>query len=77
MGIPDGLKIEMMGNVYAGSGDGVNVWNAGGNLVGKILVQGGVANFAFGELGVMFLLNEERLYRIDLSREIMTADRRR
>ena len=77
VGIPDGIKVDKMGNVYAGCGDGVNVWSAGGDLAGKILVQGGVSNFGFGEAGVMFLLNEKRLYRVDLSREIMTAVRRR
>jgi len=75
-GIPDGIKVDTMGNVYAGCGDGVHVWNAGGDLAGKILVQGGVANFGFGEAGVMFLLNEKRLYRVDLSREVMTAVQR-
>lgn len=77
LGIPDGIKVDTMGNVYAGCGDGVHIWNAGGDLSGKILVQGGIANFGFGEAGVMFLLNENRLYRVDLSREIMPPVRRR
>jgi gluconolactonase len=75
-GIPDGIKVDTMGNVYAGCGDGVHVWSPGGDLAGKILVQGGVANFGFGEAGVMFLLNEKRLYRADLSKEVMTAVQR-
>jgi gluconolactonase len=75
-GIPDGIKVDTMGNVYAGCGDGVHVWSAGGDLAGKILVQGGVANFGFGEAGVMYLLNEKRLYRVDLSMEVMTAVQR-
>jgi gluconolactonase len=75
-GIPDGIKVDTMGNVYSGCGDGVQVWSAGGDLAGKILVQGGVANFGFGEEGVMFVLNEKRLYRVDLSNEVMTAVQR-
>ncbi|KAH0536871.1 hypothetical protein FGG08_006302, partial [Glutinoglossum americanum] len=47
-GAPDGIKCDTSGNIYSGCGDGINVWNAGGVLIGKILVPGGVANFCFG-----------------------------
>lgn len=66
-GIPDGIKCDTVGNVYSGCGDGVNVWSAGGALIGKILVAGGVANFCFGKRGEMFLLNETKLWRARLS----------
>nr|POF13477.1 gluconolactonase [Quercus suber] len=46
-GIPDGIKCDVQGNVYSGCGDGINVWNSGGTLIGKIVVPGGCANFAF------------------------------
>jgi len=61
-GIPDGIKCDLTGNVYSGCGDGLNVWNASGSLIGKILVPGGVANFCFGRGGEIFLLNEERFW---------------
>lgn len=66
-GIPDGIKCDVHGNVYSGCGDGVNIWSAGGVLLGKILVEGGVANFCFGRDGEMFILNESRLYRATLA----------
>lgn len=66
-GIPDGVKCDTEGNVYSGCGDGVNIWTPGGVLVAKILVEGGVANFCFGRNGEMFLLNENRLWRAQLS----------
>lgn len=72
-GIPDGIKCDMMGNVYSGCGDGVNVWNAGGVLLGKIQVDGGVANFCFGRNGEMFLLNETRIWRAQLSSDVRGA----
>ena len=72
-GIPDGIKCDMDGNVYSGCGDGVNVWSSSGRLLGKILVDGGVANFCFGRQGEMFLLNENRVWRACLSREIQGA----
>ncbi|EPE05878.1 smp-30 gluconolaconase lre-like region [Ophiostoma piceae UAMH 11346] len=66
-GIPDGIKCDMHGNVYSGCGDGVNIWSAGGVLLGKILVEGGAANFCFGRSGAMYILNECRLYRATLA----------
>lgn len=65
-GVPDGIKCDMDGNVYSGCGDGVNVWSPGGELLGRIVVDGGVANFCFGRDGEMFLLNENRLWRVKL-----------
>ena len=69
-GIPDGIKVDQNGNVYAGCGDGVNVWSSGGVLLGKILVKGGSSNFSFGRNGAMFILNENKLYRAQLSRQV-------
>lgn len=48
---PDGIKTDTRGNVYAGCGDGVHVWNTAGVLLGVICVPGGVANFCFGRPG--------------------------
>ncbi|KAJ6135201.1 hypothetical protein N7512_000361 [Penicillium capsulatum] len=69
-GIPDGIKVDQKGNMYAGCGDGVNVWFAGGVLLGKILTKGGNSNFSFGRNGVMLILNENKLYRAQLSRGV-------
>jgi hypothetical protein len=44
-GIPDGVHCDTKGNVYAGVGDGVHVWNSEGTLLGKIYVGATVANF--------------------------------
>lgn len=61
-GIPDGVKCDTAGNVYSGCGDGLSVWSAGGTLLGKIIVPGGVANFCFGRAGEIFLLNETKFW---------------
>ncbi|KAJ5093456.1 hypothetical protein N7456_009317 [Penicillium angulare] len=66
-GIPDGLKVDQHGNVYAGCGDGVNVWSSGGVLLGKILVKDGTSNFSFGKNGQMYILNENKIYRAQLN----------
>ncbi|KAH6689721.1 hypothetical protein F5X68DRAFT_268094 [Plectosphaerella plurivora] len=66
VGIPDGIKCDVEGNVYSGCGDGVHVWSPGGVLLGRILVPGGAANFCFGRGGEMYILNEHRLWRAKL-----------
>lgn len=72
-GIPDGIKCDMDGNVYSGCGDGINVWNAGGVLLGRILVEGGAANFCFGRKGELFILNEHRMWGVQLSSSVRGA----
>ncbi|TFK31125.1 hypothetical protein BDQ12DRAFT_585375, partial [Crucibulum laeve] len=37
-GIPDGLLVDTKGNIYAGCGDGVQVWNDEGTLLGKFFI---------------------------------------
>lgn len=66
-GIPDGIKCDIDGNVYSGCGDGLNIWTPGGVLVAKVLIEGGIANFCFGRSGQVFLLNETRLWRLQLA----------
>ena len=68
-GIPDGIKCDLQGNVYSGCGDGVSVWNAGGTLLGKILVPGGAANFCFTRPGELILLNETKLWVATISED--------
>ncbi|TKA71990.1 hypothetical protein B0A49_07374 [Cryomyces minteri] len=59
-GIPDDIKCDTTGNVYSGCGDSISVWSAGGVLIGKIRIPGGVVNFCFGRRGEFFLLNETK-----------------
>ncbi|UDD57963.1 hypothetical protein AFCA_005435 [Aspergillus flavus] len=72
-GIPDGIKCDLEGNVYSGCGDGINVWSPGGVLLGRILIDGGVANFCFGRRGEIIALNEHRLWRVRLGGDVKGA----
>jgi gluconolactonase len=72
-GIPDGIKCDVQGNVYSGCGDGVHVWSAGGKLLGKIKVRGGVANFCFGRKGELFLLNETKFWVVQMASSVQGA----
>lgn len=66
-GIPDGIKCDTTGRVYSGCGDGIHVWSPGGVLLGRILLDGGVANFCFGRPGEIFALNEAHMWRVQLA----------
>ncbi|KAK1140161.1 hypothetical protein N8T08_010638 [Aspergillus melleus] len=72
-GIPDGIKCDLEGNVYSGCGDGIHVWSPGGVLLGRILIDGGVANFCFGREGEIFALNEHRFWRVKLGGHVRGA----
>jgi gluconolactonase len=47
-GLPDGFRVDMQGNVWTSAGDGVQVYNSSGTLLGKILTPKTVANVTFG-----------------------------
>lgn len=72
-GIPDGIKCDLNDNVYSGCGDGLNIWSPGGALMGKIIVEGGCANFCFGRDGEVFILNEHKIWRAQLASNIKGA----
>lgn len=68
---PDGIKCDLQGNVYAGCGDGIEVWNNRGDLLGVIAIPGGVANFCFGEKGTIYACNETKFWKITLNQEVV------
>ncbi|KAL6245173.1 hypothetical protein RBB50_007948 [Rhinocladiella similis] len=70
---PDGIKCDLAGNVYAGCGDGIEVWNKAGVQIGTMAIPGGVANFCFGQGGVIYACNETRLWKIFLDDAVKGA----
>ena len=58
-GFPDGLHCDTEGNVWAGCGDGVHVWNPEGTLLGKIWTGLETNNFAFLPGAVMVFTNAQ------------------
>jgi gluconolactonase len=45
-GFPDGVHMDTEGNVWAGCGDGIHIWNAAGMLIGKVWAGSTANNFA-------------------------------
>jgi gluconolactonase len=64
--IPDGVHTDSKGNVYAGVGDGVHVWNPSGKLIGKIYIGRTAANFMFMGGSRMIILGGTQLYYVTI-----------
>lgn len=62
-----GVHCDSKGNVYAGCGDGVNVWNRSGKLIGKIYLGMTSANFQFAGDGRMVICAETDLFYVTLA----------
>lgn len=61
-GIPDGVQLDTNGNVYAGCGDGVQVWNDEGTLLGKFFIGTISANMVFAGNGRLVILAETKVF---------------
>jgi gluconolactonase len=47
-GVPDGIKVDVEGNIWASAGDGVHCYAPDGTLLGKVRIPETVANLTFG-----------------------------
>ncbi|QIW95001.1 hypothetical protein AMS68_000519 [Peltaster fructicola] len=73
-GLPDGIHTDTRGNVYSGTGNGINVWNPEGVLIGNFAVAGGIANFAFVPGGI-YMFNEKKLFFVSIKAQGRTVRR--
>ncbi|KAF4979796.1 hypothetical protein FZEAL_4070 [Fusarium zealandicum] len=62
-----GIHCDSKGNVYAGCGDGVHVWNPSGKLIGKIYTGINAANFQFAGDGRMIIMGRTKLFYATLA----------
>jgi gluconolactonase len=64
-GVPDGLKVDLQGNVFCTGPGGVWVCRADGTLLGRMILPELPANLAWGEDGsVLFITARTSVYRI-------------
>jgi gluconolactonase len=64
-GVPDGLKVDQHGNVFATGPGGVLVYAPDGTLLGRILTGVPTANVAWGEDGsTLFVTANHRVLRL-------------
>ena len=64
-GLPDGLKVDQKGNIFATAVNGVYVFNPAGKLIGKIVTNDKTANCGFGDDGTtLYLTTNDKLTRV-------------
>lgn len=68
-GVPDGLRVDIEGNVWISAGDGVHCYAADGTLLGRIKVPETVANLTFGgpRRNRLFITATTSVYAIHLA----------
>lgn len=66
-GLPDGLKIDKQGNVYATGPGGVHFLNKDGKLLGKFVVPGPTSNCSFSQdQKTLYITNNNQVLRLKL-----------
>lgn len=64
-GVPDGMKVDVHGNVFATGPGGVHVFTPDGKRLGRIITDVPTANVAFGEDGAtLFITANHRVLRL-------------
>lgn len=66
VGLPDGIRTDLQGNLWSSAGDGVHCFAPDGTRLGKILVPETVANLTFGgpKRNRMFIAATTSLYAV-------------
>lgn len=66
-GLPDGLKVDVEGNIFATGPGGVYIFNAAGKLLGRLLIPEACSNIALAEEGkVLFITADMYVLRVQL-----------
>ena len=68
-GVPDGMKVELQGNIYCSGPAGIWVFSPTGQLLAKIIVPEVVTNLAWGnkDYKSLYITATESLYRVRLN----------
>jgi gluconolactonase len=68
-GVPDGFRLDRLGNIWTSTGGGVQCYAADSELLGEILIDEAVANVAFGgpKNNRLFITATTSLYAIYLA----------
>lgn len=68
-GFPDGMRLDIQGNIYVGALDGIHVYDPAGKMIGKILLPKQTANLTFGgkDNNILFICSSNSLWAIKLN----------
>ncbi len=67
-GVPDGIRVDSEGHLFCAAGDGIQVFNVNGKLIGKILTPQTASNCTFGDsdLKELFITATESVWKVSL-----------
>jgi len=67
-GVPDGMRVDSEGHLFCSAGDGIQVFNVNGKLIGKILTPQTASNCAFGGSGFkdLFITAVKSVWKVSL-----------
>jgi gluconolactonase len=65
-GLPDGLKVDKSGNIFATGPGGVWIFNPEGKVLGKILINGVTSNCALANDNVLYITADMYVLRVKL-----------
>jgi gluconolactonase len=68
-GVPDGLKVDSRGNVWATGNGGIRIVTPDGKVLGQIVLPEVAANLAFGgpDMKTVYIAGSGSIYRINLA----------
>lgn len=67
--VPDGMRVDVKGNLFVGAGDGIQCFNSSGDLIGKIHTPEIAANCSFGmsDRQTLFIAATSSIWSIKLN----------
>jgi gluconolactonase len=67
--VPDGMRVDVDGNLYVTAGDGVQCFGPSGNMIGKILTPEVAANCSFGmsDRQTLFIAATSSVWKVKLN----------
>jgi len=68
-GVPDGMKVDVVGNLFVTGPRGIWIWDTGGHHLGTIVTPEQPANLAWGDadLGTLYITATTSVYRLKTS----------
>jgi len=66
-GVPDGMKVDKMGNIFVTGPKGIWIWDANGNHLGTIVMPEQPANLTWGDqgYGTLYITATTSVYRLE------------
>ncbi|KAJ7272601.1 D-lactonohydrolase-like protein [Mycena haematopus] len=73
-GVPDGLTLDTNGNLYVGCGDGTEVFDPKGTLLGKVFLGVSSSNMIFTGPKRLVILADTKVYMAEIAAEGINLD---